>query len=58
MFVLPAFGIVVVGGGLICFGIGALFITLTVFIAKGFPLLFKAVVAIFRAPFGRGRVVA
>lgn len=56
--VLPMFGVMVIGGGLICFGIGVLFIMLTILIAKGFPLLCRAVAAIFRAPFGGRRVAA
>jgi uncharacterized membrane protein len=56
--VLPMFGVMIIGGGLICFGIGVLFIILTILIAKGFPLICRAVAAIFRAPFGGRRVAA
>lgn len=56
--VIPMFGVMIIGGGMICFGIGLLFILLTISIVKVFPLICRAVAAIFRAPFGGRRVTA
>lgn len=54
----PALGILGIGGGLICLGLGILFFFLASAIGKLFPFIFKAIGAIFRAPFGERRVVA
>lgn len=57
IFVLPLFGALSVGGGLICFGIGALLFLVACLCAKMFPILIRGFVSLLKAPFG-GRSVA
>lgn len=54
----PALGLLGIGGGLICIGLAILFFFLSSVIGKLFPLIFRAIGAIFRAPFGERRVIA
>ncbi len=54
----PALGMLGIGGGLICIGLGILFFFVTSVVAKLFPLIIKAIGAIFRAPFSERRVGA
>lgn len=57
VFVLPLFGALSVGGGMICFGIGLLLFLVACACAKMFPALIRGLVSLLKAPFG-GRSVA
>lgn len=51
----PLVGLGVMGGGLICGGLGILFLMLTVAVAGGVPAVFRGIGRLFRRMFGIGR---
>lgn len=57
VFVIPLFGALSVGGGMICFGVGVLLFLVAILCAKMFPILFRGLIGLLKAPFG-GRSVA
>ena len=57
VFVIPLFGALSVGGGMICFGVGVLLFLVAILCAKMFPILIRGLIGLLKAPFG-GRSVA
>ncbi len=56
VFVLPPLGMLSVGGGMVCFGIGLLLFLVACVCARMFPALIRGLVSLLKAPFG-GRSV-
>lgn len=57
VFVIPLFGALSIGGGMVCFGIGLLLFLVACLCAKMFPALIRGLISLLKAPFG-GRSVA
>ena len=58
MFVIPIAGMLMIGAGLLVFGIGLLFALLTTACVKIIPSVIRGFVGICKAPFRMGGVIA